>query len=61
VLTAQTTLLADQQTLANIQVEEMTASVALIEALGGGWDQSQLPTPSQLTGKVPNSDYTLQK
>jgi NodT family efflux transporter outer membrane factor (OMF) lipoprotein len=61
VLTAQTTLLADQQTLATIHVEEMTSSVALIEALGGGWDKSQLPTPSQLTSKPPKGDYTLQK
>ena len=28
------------------QVEQMTASVELIEALGGGWDNSQLPTPA---------------
>jgi NodT family efflux transporter outer membrane factor (OMF) lipoprotein len=61
VVTAQTTLLADQQTLATIQVEEMTSAVSLIEALGGGWDQSQLPTPSQLTQKVPKSETTLQQ
>lgn len=61
VLTAQTTLLSDQQTLATIQVEQMASAVALIEALGGGWDLSQLPTPGQLTQKVPNSDYKLQK
>lgn len=61
VVTAQTTLLADQQTLAMIQVEEMTSAVALIEALGGGWDRSQMPTPSQLTQKLPQSDYSQQK
>jgi NodT family efflux transporter outer membrane factor (OMF) lipoprotein len=61
VLTAQTTLLSNQQTLTTIQVEEMTSAVALIEALGGGWDQSQLPTPSQLTQKAPSSDTALQK
>jgi len=59
VMTAQTTLLADQQVLATIQVEQMTSAVSLIEALGGGWDSSQLPTPSQLTKKT--SGYTLQK
>ena len=26
----------------------MTADVLLIEALGGGWDASQLPTPRQI-------------
>ena len=59
VVTAQTTLLADQQILAAIQVEQMTSAVSLIEALGGGWDSSQLPTPSQLTKKT--SGYSLQK
>jgi NodT family efflux transporter outer membrane factor (OMF) lipoprotein len=61
VVTAQTTLLADQQTLATIQVEQMTSAVSLIEALGGGWDLSQLPTPAQLTQKPPKADYSLQK
>ncbi|MFY9740517.1 MAG: efflux transporter outer membrane subunit [Candidatus Sulfotelmatobacter sp.] len=61
VVTAQTTLLSDQQTLATIQVEEMTSAVSLIEALGGGWDQSQLPTPSQLTQPPPKSETTLQQ
>jgi NodT family efflux transporter outer membrane factor (OMF) lipoprotein len=51
VITAQTTLLNDQQQLANLQVQQMTASVQLIEALGGGWDRSQLPTPGQVTAK----------
>jgi len=61
VVTAQTTLLADQQTLATIQIEEMTSAVQLIVALGGGWDQSQLQTPGQLSGKPPKTDTTLQR
>ncbi len=61
VLTAQTTLLADQQTLVTIQVGEMTSAVSLIEALGGGWDQSQLPTPGQLTKKAPPADTAQQR
>ena len=40
VVTAQTTLLSNQQTLATLHVQEMTASVQLIEALGGGWDRT---------------------
>jgi hypothetical protein len=28
----------------------------LIEALGGGWDASQLPTPAQVSEKVTKSD-----
>ena len=43
VLTAQTTLLAAQQTLAMLQTQRMTSIVQLITALGGGWDRSQLP------------------
>jgi NodT family efflux transporter outer membrane factor (OMF) lipoprotein len=44
VITAQTTLLNNQRTAVNLQMQQMTASVELIKALGGGWDQSQLPT-----------------
>lgn len=61
VTTAQATLLSDQETLATIQIEEMTSSVLLIEALGGGWDRSQLPTPSQLTASPPHSETKLQR
>ncbi len=45
VITAQTTLLANRQTLVNLHTQEMAAAVQLIEALGGGWDASQLPQP----------------
>jgi outer membrane protein TolC len=42
VMTAQTNLLADQQTGVTLQVNEMLAAVQLVQALGGGWDVSQL-------------------
>jgi outer membrane protein TolC len=45
VMTAQTTLLADQQTAVSEQVSELTAAVELIQALGGGWNVSQMPAP----------------
>jgi NodT family efflux transporter outer membrane factor (OMF) lipoprotein len=60
VLVAQTTLLSDQQTLATLHTQAMTASVQLIEALGGGWDRSQLPTPAQVTQKVFRSEIQSQ-
>jgi NodT family efflux transporter outer membrane factor (OMF) lipoprotein len=60
VLSAQTTLLADQQTLNNLQVEQMTSSVALVEALGGGWDRSQLPGTREVTQKPPKSETTIE-
>jgi NodT family efflux transporter outer membrane factor (OMF) lipoprotein len=58
---AQTTLLNSQVSLNTLQVSEMLSTVTLVESLGGGWDRSQLPTPRQVTSKVPNSDYTMQK
>jgi NodT family efflux transporter outer membrane factor (OMF) lipoprotein len=55
VLVAQTTLLSDQQQLATLRTQSMTTSVLLIEALGGGWDVTQLPTPAQVSEKVTKS------
>src|SRR5579863_3535022 len=51
VVTAQTTLLNDQVTLNSLHVQEMLAAVQLVEALGGGWDRSQLVTPAQTAAK----------
>jgi NodT family efflux transporter outer membrane factor (OMF) lipoprotein len=51
VITAQTTLLSDQQTEVALRVSEMMAAVQLIQALGGGWDVTQLPTPAQVSTK----------
>jgi NodT family efflux transporter outer membrane factor (OMF) lipoprotein len=48
VVQAQTTALADEETLLGIQQSQLVASVGLIEALGGGWDTSDLPTSDQL-------------
>jgi NodT family efflux transporter outer membrane factor (OMF) lipoprotein len=43
VITAQTTLLTNRQTLDNLYTSQMTAAVTLIEDLGGGWDAKELP------------------
>lgn len=61
VVIAQTTLLTNQETLNALQVNEMTSTVELVQALGGGWNVSDLPTPTQVGAKVPKADYTLQK
>jgi outer membrane protein TolC len=61
VVTAQTTLLGDQVTLNSLHVQEMMSAVQLVQALGGGWDSSQLPTPAQVGAKQPNSAYSLQQ
>jgi NodT family efflux transporter outer membrane factor (OMF) lipoprotein len=44
VLTAETTRLADEQTALSVQKTRLESSIALIQALGGGWDTSQLHT-----------------
>ena len=44
VITAQTTLLSNQRTAMNLRMQQMTASVQLIKALGGGWDVSHRAT-----------------
>jgi NodT family efflux transporter outer membrane factor (OMF) lipoprotein len=61
VVIAQTTLLNTQETLNALQVEEMVSSVELVQALGGGWDRTQLPTPQQAGAKTTNADYKLQQ
>ena len=43
VITEQTLLLSDQQTALAVQQSRLVASVALIEALGGGWSTAELP------------------
>jgi NodT family efflux transporter outer membrane factor (OMF) lipoprotein len=53
VITAQSALLSNKQTAVNLRIQQMTASEGLIQALGGGWDASQLPSPSQLVSKAP--------
>jgi len=51
VIVAQASLLTNQQTDVNLRVQQITASVQLIEAVGGGWDPSQLPTPQQIISR----------
>ena len=48
VITAQVTLLADQETALLVQESRLIASVALVQALGGGWDISQLPSKGEI-------------
>jgi len=60
VVTAQITLLANRRSLAILQVQQMTASVQLIESLGGGWNRSQLPTPALATEKPSRSETAVQ-
>src|SRR6202034_3191580 len=53
VITAQTTLFSNQQTDVNLRIQQITASVQLVEAIGGGWDASQLPSvPGLVSGPL---------
>jgi NodT family efflux transporter outer membrane factor (OMF) lipoprotein len=61
VMVAENTLLTNQQTLNSLQVDEMTSAVQLVQALGGGWDVTQLPTPTQVGAKTTNADYKTQQ
>ena len=44
VITAQTSLLQNQRATVDILTRRLVASASLIQALGGGWDASQLPS-----------------
>ena len=51
VITAQELLLGNQQTAVSLRIQQMTDTVQLIMALGGGWNTSDLPAPGKLALK----------
>ncbi len=51
VITAQTVLFGNQQTAVTLRVEQIVDSVQLIEAIGGGWDSSTLPSSQQIISR----------
>jgi len=53
VITAQESLLGNQQTAVTVEMQQMVDSVQLIMALGGGWDASYLPSSRKLALKTP--------
>jgi NodT family efflux transporter outer membrane factor (OMF) lipoprotein len=50
VITAQAAELANERSAITIRQQRLTASVSLIEALGGGWGTDQLPTSEKIAG-----------
>jgi NodT family efflux transporter outer membrane factor (OMF) lipoprotein len=65
VVVAEVALLADEEAELTVRQNLFLASVSLIEALGGGWDKTELPTEVQLQKgfsflpKLPPSPPTL--
>ncbi|HEY3939378.1 MAG TPA: efflux transporter outer membrane subunit [Bryobacteraceae bacterium] len=53
VITAQTAVLTNRETEVQLQLRQMTSSVSLVLALGGGWDRTQLPQMKDLLAKPP--------
>lgn len=56
VYVAETALFSDQQSMITLRVQQMTNSVQLIEALGGGWDASLLPSEKEVALRNAHSD-----
>ncbi len=53
IFTAQATLLSNQQIEIALRTQQLTTSVQLIEALGGGWNVSRLPSERDVAVKAP--------
>jgi outer membrane protein TolC len=53
VITEQALLLGDRQTALSVQQSRMVESVALIEALGGGWTANELPSERKIKDANP--------
>jgi NodT family efflux transporter outer membrane factor (OMF) lipoprotein len=58
VMTAEQTLLSDQQTELTLRVNLMTAAVGLVQALGGGWHVKQPPMAAAITSPGALRDVT---
>jgi NodT family efflux transporter outer membrane factor (OMF) lipoprotein len=56
VITAQNTLLTNRETAVSVELRQMTSSVQLILALGGGWDASQLPQMKDVLHMAPRNN-----
>jgi NodT family efflux transporter outer membrane factor (OMF) lipoprotein len=55
VITAQTAELSNERSALAVRQNRLTASVALIEALGGGWGADQLPSGDKVSGSLMNA------
>jgi NodT family efflux transporter outer membrane factor (OMF) lipoprotein len=53
VIAAEEVTFTNESTAVDILTRRMTASVALVQALGGGWETSQEPKAKDLVSKIP--------
>jgi outer membrane protein TolC len=51
VITTQTIAVQNERAAVDLLTRRMTATVQLIQALGGGWDASKLPTTQDVSGQ----------
>lgn len=59
VMTAQTVALSNRQTAAQLKGQQLNASVLLVKALGGGWNEHLLPTKDEADGDRKWTDYLI--
>ena len=59
VITAQVSLLSNQQTDVSIRLQRMTSAVQLVMALGGGWSTTNMPTPKGVFHSSGTNDGAL--
>jgi NodT family efflux transporter outer membrane factor (OMF) lipoprotein len=59
VMTAQTAALSNRQTAVQLQGDRLNAAVLLVKALGGGWNETLLPTEEQAAGDRKWTDYLI--
>ena len=59
VMTAQAAALSNHQTAVQLQQQQLNTAVALIKALGGGWQEQQLPSDEQADGERKWTDYLI--
>jgi len=50
-VTAQVTELTNRETALSINGAQLTSSVALIQALGGGWTSDDIPKPGKVVAR----------
>lgn len=59
VMTAQTSALSNQQSAVQVLGDRLNASVLLIKALGGGWNETLLPSEAEAAGTRKWTDYLI--